>query len=636
MFLLELVLQGVRGFKDLARLRFQSGFNFISAGNESGKTASVDSILRLLFPNGQADRFEALVSKDAPDTSRAALVVCANDGLYYRVIQDFSKKAVNLSKYNAGTKDFVLLQKDWDGAANFMSGMAAGISEEDYGSIFILRKEHYSGRRARSAPVASAAPRQRHFSPPAPAAAKSANETRIAELREILRKADEAGNVEYELEAAKIKLGDTAKKLEDLEEINVRYADLDSRITDLQACEALPENIAELAAEHEQRQKQIMGRSDELHNDIEGLKVQIDGIQVTPLWKDKILIAGVAVGLLSLFAGLFGFLKAEQADYFPIGILVSLGIIAAAWYRGSRRNAQRKVLFKEIEALEAEVAEIEKGFETGGSGISEYMKATGSATLDEFRDKAHNFRHFKSLRDDVAAERKRLLGDVPPDQLMSEYNRLQQEVIGLEKAHSAVAHNAVEVYSVRQEIERLESEAGGAYREFGGFFSEEPMDFTSSFAQATSDERYNEAFFPELLAASRVVGIELDTLLPAVQTAAQRNFSAVTSGRYVRVDIGHEGDCTVYNSSDARVDISELSHGAKAQLYLCLRAGLVEAISGKLRLPFVLDDPISSFDPARQTTACQMLRGLGAKTQVLLFTSNPSLRAEGDTFAELK
>ncbi|HAR45322.1 MAG TPA: hypothetical protein DCS05_03875, partial [Nitrospiraceae bacterium] len=101
MFLLELVMQGVREFGQLVRLRFQRGFNFIAAGNEGGKTTTVDTIVRLLFPNDAPGAVDSLVSRATPDTSRGALVVFPGDSEYFRVIHDFSKRGVNLSKYNA-------------------------------------------------------------------------------------------------------------------------------------------------------------------------------------------------------------------------------------------------------------------------------------------------------------------------------------------------------------------------------------------------------------------------------------------------------------------------------------------------------------------------------------------------------
>lgn len=89
MFLVELVLQGVRGIRELARLRFQSGFNFIAAGNEAGKTTAIDAMQRLLFPSSQPGLMDELVSRHTPDASRSALVVFADDGAYYRIIRIF-------------------------------------------------------------------------------------------------------------------------------------------------------------------------------------------------------------------------------------------------------------------------------------------------------------------------------------------------------------------------------------------------------------------------------------------------------------------------------------------------------------------------------------------------------------------
>ena len=101
------------------------------------------------------------------------------------------------------------------------------------------------------------------------------------------------------------------------------------------------------------------------------------------------------------------------------------------------------------------------------------------------------------------------------------------------------------------------------------------------------------------------------------------------------MEAGHDGDPAVFDKDHVRVEYAALSHSMRELLYLCLRAGLVEAVTGKLRLPFLVDDAIAGLDPARQRAACQILRALGAKTQVLLFSSNSVLREQGDAFAEL-
>jgi uncharacterized protein YhaN len=92
----------------------------------------------------------------------------------------------------------------------------------------------------------------------------------------------------------------------------------------------------------------------------------------------------------------------------------------------------------------------------------------------------------------------------------------------------------------------------------------------------------------------------------------------------------------VHAKDESVVNFPELSHGTKALIYFCFRTGLIEALAGKRRLPFILDDALAGFDPARQQASCQVLRALGAKTQVVLFTSNPALKAAADVSSVLK
>ncbi len=633
MFLVELVMQGVRGIRELARLRFQSGFNLVVAGNESGKTSAVDAVLRLLFPKNQAGLIDTLISRYTPDASRSALVAFSDDGSYYRVIEDFSKRAVNLSRYNAGTKDFTLMYKDWDRTMEFMDGLTTGIAEEDYAKLFVFRREHYTGSPCAS-PAAAAALRPAPGIPSAPARGRSpAIEARLAELREALRKAEEAADADYRLQSGKIRLEEIRKKLVNLEEIEHRAADIDADLEALKACAALPENLGEMIDSHEQRQGQKMTESDDLHKEIEGLKAQLDSMPSANIVKDKLFLLGALLGILSVAAGLF-VLTTEQAHFFPLGVLFSLGLIAVAWYKGSRKNTERKAILNETEELQAKLGELEKSFEEGGAEILASMNNTGSSTLAELKDKAENYRYFLSLRGDVDEQRRHMLGDQTMEALHAEYNRLQQEVIDLEKAARAVAQYNVDAYSIRQDIERLESElpgGAGADPGFGG--GGLSADFGVAAPLPASG---GSGFTRELEIASRVGGIEMETLIPAVEAAAQRNLTAVTGGKYVRIEVGHDGDPAVHAMDDSRMNFSELSHGTKEVLYFCLRTGLVEALAGKRRLPLILDDPLAGFDPVRQQTACQILRALGAKTQVILFTSNPALKAAGEAAAELK
>ena len=634
MFLVELVLQGVRGIRSLARLRFQSGFNFVAAGNEAGKTTAVDTVQRLLYPSNQDRLLAMLVSKQTPDASRAALVMHADDTGYYRIIQDFSKRAVNLSKYNATTKDFILMHKDWDSAVEFMAGITAGVPEEDFARVFIFRRDHSGDGPEVAAPVDTKAHHAPAGKPAASSGGKaSANKAKLAELRETMKKAEEAADAEYRAQSAKLALDDIKKKLMSLDEIDQKKDEIELTLAGLKGCETLPENLSDLIEAHEQRQGKKLADADELNKELEGLKMQLVGIPTVNLITDIWFIAGAAFGALSILAGVF-LLTAEQAMYFPIGVLLSLGLMAMAWYNGSRKNAQRRTVMTEAEALEKDIAELEKRFEQDGAAIKACMKSTGSSTVGELKEKAENFRYFLSMRNDIDERRKRVLGDLTPDILQQEYNKQQQEAMDLEKAARAVAQFNIDTYSIRQDIERLEAESSPeAAWDFG---AGDQAELHSQFEVPVAGGGQG-GFHATLGIASRIGGIEMEMLVTAVETAAQRNLSAVTGGKYIKVEVGeNNGSLTVRAKDDSVVRYAELSHGTRDLVTFCLRTALVEVLAGKKPLPFILDDSLAAFDPARQKAACQILRSLGTKIQVILFSSNPALRADGDAVAELK
>jgi len=140
----------------------------------------------------------------------------------------------------------------------------------------------------------------------------------------------------------------------------------------------------------------------------------------------------------------------------------------------------------------------------------------------------------------------------------------------------------------------------------------------------------------DIAMASRMSGIEMETLVPAVESAAQRNLSGMSAAKYAKVEVGPDGLPVVHDRSGSKFAYGTLSHGTREMVFFCLRAGLVEAVAGKRRLPFVLDDPFTTLDKARQQAACQLLRVLATKTQVILFTSNSALKAPNETALELK
>jgi hypothetical protein len=123
----------------------------------------------------------------------------------------------------------------------------------DFAKVFILRRDHYTHRPYVPAPASI--PRSKPAKSAVPSGQKSAvDQARLAELREALKKSEEAADAEYKAQAAKLALDAIKEKLTSLDEIEQKRSELDSTLAGLKACETLPQNIAELIETYERLQ----------------------------------------------------------------------------------------------------------------------------------------------------------------------------------------------------------------------------------------------------------------------------------------------------------------------------------------------------------------------------------------------
>lgn len=116
-----------------------------------------------------------------------------------------------------------------------------------------------------------------------------------------------------------------------------------------------------------------------------------------------------------------------------------------------------------------------------------------------------------------------------------------------------------------------------------------------------------------------------------VVSAAGRLFARLTLGAYSGLSVEDGPKDTpvlaAVRARDARAVLTtELSDGARDQLYLALRLSTLEHFAGTREpLPFVLDDALVHFDDPRASAALAALAELGQKTQVLLFTHHEQI-----------
>lgn len=106
-------------------------------------------------------------------------------------------------------------------------------------------------------------------------------------------------------------------------------------------------------------------------------------------------------------------------------------------------------------------------------------------------------------------------------------------------------------------------------------------------------------------------------------------FAAVTRGSFDGLGTGFTGDDTpvlVGLRNGAEVGVEGMSEGTRDQLYLALRLAAIERHGASHEpMPVILDDLLVTFDDDRARAVLPILRDLGTRTQVLLFTHHRHL-----------
>ena len=106
---------------------------------------------------------------------------------------------------------------------------------------------------------------------------------------------------------------------------------------------------------------------------------------------------------------------------------------------------------------------------------------------------------------------------------------------------------------------------------------------------------------------------------PKIAQRAQELFSALTDGRYTRLNLGQDLSVNVSAQGEDTLHAALWrSDGTVDQLYLALRLAVAEELTPDA--PLVLDDALVRFDDVRLKTAMNILKAEAKTKQILLFT----------------
>lgn len=127
------------------------------------------------------------------------------------------------------------------------------------------------------------------------------------------------------------------------------------------------------------------------------------------------------------------------------------------------------------------------------------------------------------------------------------------------------------------------------------------------------------------IAADKIVKIS-DSIkgdfMPLLRKSISDNFAYLTGGKYSEVVIDEDMNITVVeeDNKDRNIELDSLSGGTLDQLYLSLRVGLGNILSGNQNIPLIFDDSFVQYDSKRLKNSIEMLAKESERRQIILFT----------------
>ena len=160
MILVELALQGLKGFPELVRLPLKPGLNVARPSDRALGAAIFDAYYHTLFPDPSRGNATAHLVASRAARSRMALTFYGRDRVTYRLIREADSGATKLYKFDVDTQQYKLFTKSASEAAQYVRVQQRLPDEVSYERLFVFAPESMPsrGQRARTrsgAPLAS-------------------------------------------------------------------------------------------------------------------------------------------------------------------------------------------------------------------------------------------------------------------------------------------------------------------------------------------------------------------------------------------------------------------------------------------------------------------------------------------------
>jgi energy-coupling factor transporter ATP-binding protein EcfA2 len=501
----DLVIQGVRRFRENQRLAFQPGFNVIFGSNESGKSTLLMGLIELLYPDRFRDKVQDMVSWGDTPNSRAGLTVGQGD-LVFRILRDFKSNRISLSRLNRATNKYDPVSEQAVEIASLLAENFHLPPFETFRNFFVDEVSRLPSALPLEAPEIQApvapAPAPagpmgfgtgfgaapsflgQDFSAPgyvppgvsfpggamppsltgmgmpglagAPAEdddglTLEGKEKRLTELREQATRIQEVEDLQFEMDGVQAKVFEIEAKKQNVAKLDEAMAKADEALGRYPLFRGLPDNIDERVSRFNDLlaiQARELEKIDQASMNFDRDHWELS--KVEPFHKQQMFYLGVGL----VVGGIAGMIFVTL-----LGILVAAGIAVLAYglwhYFGIQHR--REELEKKLRGYEEQKKQIIKKFEVEGAVIQNLLDHGQCDTSEELKNKIAKYREISGKRDKLEERKKEMMLELDWKNMLAEEEELKKKLAEMEARLRGQSVAGLEKTEIRRESERLEA-----------------------------------------------------------------------------------------------------------------------------------------------------------------------------------
>jgi hypothetical protein len=661
MELLEVVVQGLRGFPQMTRVACGQGVTVIHpiGGSEQILTAAV---LSLLYPpeTGGPDPLPGLVDPQA-EVARVGILVRARDGTAYRVLRDLKAQKWSLLREAKGGFSPVTSRP-----ADIAQATTAtlGFPQQDiFRDVFVTRYVDLPSQTPEEAappplpPDASgpmAMPGMMGMRPASEFAGVSDEELqeRLGRINKALTHNAAIREIEQSLDAVQSELYTLDDELGHIDTLRKSVKDAEKQLEEFKYLEGMPTDIIARVERHKRaegvlkkdlsrlEQERIRAQKD-LSADL--AEAQSPMAVVNAAFHDKMVAGGTAAGFLALIVGVMGAISFEPLRYVALLDIVAFGVaLVGAWrFIGEAEHGAR--MKYRLERLKEEEHKKKSDHALEDEAISDIFARFDMAKEDYLRVE-HSLNKRAEAQGQLESARGQLnqvLSDPSVNQKSKRRDELRAQVTQGEEKLYATGGYMGDVNDLRAQKEEIEAILRGEKdRDAGAAAPTDPamamqLQMMQQMQQMQQQMGAGGARVPDPTPkltshASDMLMSGIDETCEMLKERVGQYLGGLTDRRFGQVMFGPQGQLTLVETASGRgVPFVQLPPGDRDIAYLSLKLTICEAVVRRGRLPILLERALETVPPPKDPMNVRMLQYLGGLTQVVVMTRRQSLVPSG-------